>query len=166
LWCSRRLSRASISMLWYVQHHLNVSRHFALTTPDRWMKAIERLDQATHLAAALVVFATVCVTYDDRLFFPSQGAAVPICHPSTRSLPYTTELGPRLSPVPAMHRILHSTTLLTFAEPPTDIACNSYTSLCIKTSSSAHRRSAVLTCKSFIPNQETLRSLSRSNQHY
>lgn len=95
------------------------------TTPKRQIKFVRRLDQATRLASALVVFATVCVTCDARLSTPSQGAAVFICHLLARDLPDHSELAqvaPWLSGSLSSYCILHLATSLTLVP-----FCRAYT---------------------------------------
>jgi hypothetical protein len=58
-------------MLWYVRTPITLFQKASLyeiaPLPDGQTKSIKRLDQATRLASALVVFAIVCVTCDDKL---------------------------------------------------------------------------------------------------
>jgi hypothetical protein len=120
LWCSRRLlheasSHALVRTTSFQCFSILFLHKFA-TTPKRQVKFVKRLDQATRLASALVVFATVCVTCDARLSTPSQGAAVFICHLLARGLPDHSELAqvaPWLSRSLSTHRILHLATSLT-----------------------------------------------------
>ena len=108
---------AASRMLWYVRTPITLFQKASLyeiaPLPDGQTKSIKRLDQATRLASALVVFAIVCVTCDDKLSAQASVEAVTICHVSAQYPPYIPTFTLSLSSSQLVRYKSHGNTMLT-----------------------------------------------------